>query len=95
MTVPAVAISKEDLRLRALGQVGAGRAAAALADLLGRVWKTRTRVVDSALKLEGVDDATLGVIFEMEGAVGGLVGIFLPRAARDRVVSVLVPEEEN
>ncbi len=31
----------------------------------------------------------------MEGAVGGLVGIFLPPAARDRVVSVLVPEEES
>ncbi len=95
MTVPAVTTDKETLRLRALAQLGAGRAAAALADLLGRAWKSQTRVVDSTLTLEGVDDATLGVIFEMEGAVGGLVGIFLPPAARDRVVSALVPEEEN
>ena len=95
MTVPSVTTDNEALRLRALAQVGAGRAAAALADLLGRAWKTRTQVVGSTLTLEGVDDATLVVIFEMEGAVGGLVGIFLPPAARNRVVSVLVPEEEN
>ncbi len=95
MTVPAVATSKADLRLRALGQVGAGRAATALADLLGRAWKTRTQVVGSTQALEGIDDAALVVIFEMEGAVGGLVGIFLPPAARERVVSVLIPEEEN
>lgn len=86
---------KEALRLRALAQVGAGRAAAALSDLLGRAWKTRTQVVPSAQALEGVEDTTLVVIFEMEGAVGGLVGIFLPPAARNGVVSALVPEEEN
>ena len=95
MTVPSATTDQEALRLRALAQVGAGRAARALADLLGPVWKTRTQVVGSTLTLEGVDDATLVVIFEMEGAVGGLVGIFLPPAARDRVVSALVPEEEN
>ncbi len=95
MTAPSETTEKEALRLRALAQVGAGRAARALADLLGPVWKTRTQVVGSTLTLEGVDDATLVVIFEMEGAVGGLVGIFLPPAARDRVVSALVPEEEN
>ncbi len=95
MTVPSATTDQEALRLRALAQVGAGRAARALSDLLGPVWKTRTQVVGSTLTLEGVDDATLVVIFEMEGAVGGLVGIFLPPAARDRVVSALVPEEEN
>ena len=51
--------------------------------------------MDSTQAPEGVDDATLLVIFEMEGAVGGLVGIFLPSAAREHMVSVLVPEEEN
>ncbi len=95
MTASPEPTDKGALRLRALAQVGAGRAAAALTDLLGRAWKTRTQVVGSTLTLEGVDDATLVVIFEMEGAVGGLVGIFLPPAARDRVVSVLVPEEES
>ncbi len=95
MTAPSVISEKEALRLRALAQVGAGRAASALSDLLGRAWKTRTQVVASTQALEDVDDATLVVIFEMEGAVGGLVGIFLPPAARNLVVSVLVPEEEN
>ena len=95
MTTPSETTDKDALRLRALAQVGAGRAASALADMLGRAWKTRTQVVDSTQALEGVDDATLLVIFEMEGAVGGLVGIFLPPAAREQIVSVLVPEEEN
>ncbi len=95
MTAPSETTDKDALRLRALAQVGAGRAASALADLLGRAWKARTQVVDSTQALEGVDDATLLVIFEMEGAVGGLVGIFLPSSAREHVLSVLVPEEEN
>lgn len=95
MTTPSEAIDRDSLRLRALAQVGAGRAAAALTGLLGRAWKARTQVVDSTQAPEGVDDATLLVIFEMEGAVGGLVGIFLPSAAREHMVSVLVPEEEN
>ena len=95
MTQPAETTDKAALRLRALAQVGAGRAASALTDLLGHQWKTQTRVAGSEQALDGVDDASLVVIFEMEGAVGGLVGIFLPPAARERVVSVLVPEEEN
>ena len=95
MTAPSETSDKDGLRLRALAQVGAGRAASALSDLLGRAWKTRTQVVGPAQAFESVDDATLLVLFEMEGAVGGLVGIFLPPAARDRVLSVLIPEEEN
>ncbi len=51
MTAPCEPTDKEALRLRALAQVGAGRAAAALADLLGRAWKTRTQVVGSTQAL--------------------------------------------
>jgi chemotaxis protein CheY-P-specific phosphatase CheC len=81
------------LRLRSLAHVGAARAAASFAALLG--WRLRA---SEPRVCEGSGAATTGraetgVLFEMEGAVGGVVALLLSPAGREAVVEALAASD--
>jgi chemotaxis protein CheC len=91
-------------RLSELANIGAGHAATALARLTGRTVWTRVPVVkampdaDSPDRSER-DSATRGVFFDLDGCVGGVVGVlFRPQqgnAVARRVLGVTGGEVET
>jgi chemotaxis protein CheY-P-specific phosphatase CheC len=87
--IPARLGSKE---LRSLAELGAERAARVLAQL------TETRVDVGPLRPGAALAAPpfdTGVIFRMEGGLGGHLGLFLDRASRRSLVRLLLDEEES
>ena len=92
-------------RLCELASIGAGHAAGALATLVGRAIEM---CVPEARVLEpGSADAPLatafggdarewsGVIFEVEGGLGGALGVLFPAASRDRLLAKLLGENAS
>jgi chemotaxis protein CheY-P-specific phosphatase CheC len=77
-------------RASELARIGARRAAAAFASILGgemRAGEPRERPAAS-------DDAVTGVIFEMRGSVPGLIALLFPRSACESVVEALCSERD-
>ncbi len=79
-------------QLLELMSIGGGHAAGAFADLVGRsFWMRVPRVLwrDPAAASSSAR-ATTGVLFEVDGALRGIVALLLPENARDALVARLV-----
>jgi chemotaxis protein CheC len=90
-------------RVRELTSIGAGHAAGAFAQLVGRPCRMRVptarllRAADagSAFVASARDDERgplCGVFFEVEGGVGGVLALLFPAPARDSLLRVLAGE---
>lgn len=87
-------------RLCELANVGAGHAAGALAQLLGctvRMDPPRLRLAargasDSSAAALGLE--TSGIFFEVQGGIGGTLGILFPRRARENLLATLVGDSD-
>lgn len=86
-------------RLCELANVGAGHAAGALARLIGcpvRMDPPRLRIAarggNGAAAALGA--ATSGVFFEVEGAMGGTLGVLFPPRAREALLEALVGDPD-
>jgi chemotaxis protein CheC len=80
-------------RLRELASIGAGHAAGALAQLVGRTCRMAVPTVRSLVRSEEGDPAAAGVIFQVEGGPGGLVALLFPAATRDALLAALAGRE--
>ena len=81
-------------RVSELARIGALRAAAAFASVLGgemRAGEPRPRAVPGTAAR---GDAETGVIFEMQGSVPGLIALLLPRSVCESAVAALCSETE-
>jgi chemotaxis protein CheC len=81
-------------RVRELAHIGAGRAAAAYATLVGRELRALEPRLRSASPADATEEALTGVIFEMEGTVKGLIALLLPRFARESLIEALCSEAD-
>lgn len=82
-------------QLLELMSIGGGHAAGAFADLIGRTfWMRvpRVRWRDSDAVSPAPSSST-GVLFEVDGALQGVVALLLPAHARDRLVARLMGAE--
>lgn len=84
-------------RTRELASVGAGQAASAFAQLVGREvqMKTPTLLHDPKWPANVADDWSSGVFFELEGCLDAVVAILFRDAVRDEVVRCLLGERED
>ncbi|MBM4382925.1 MAG: chemotaxis protein CheC [Deltaproteobacteria bacterium] len=92
-------------RLCELTSIGAGHAAGAFAALLGRAWEMRVpraRVLEAGeldaplAQLGGADASECsGVIFEVQGGLGGVLGLLWPPASRDALLNALLGENAS
>ena len=74
-------------RVRELTSIGAGHAASALALLMGRTCEMKV----PELKARAAFEPDLsGVLFELTGGTGGVLGLFFPPATRDRLLEHLL-----
>jgi chemotaxis protein CheC len=93
---PTVATKTEHVdQLLELMSIGGGHAAGAFADLVGRsFWMRVPRVLwrDPAAASSSAR-ATTGVLFEVDGALRGVVALLLPESARDALVARLVDRD--
>jgi chemotaxis protein CheC len=91
-------------RLREITSIGAGHAAGALAQIVGRpcrmrvptVRLLRAEAVGSAFVASAHDDergSMCGVFFEVEGGLGGVLALLVPAASRRQVVQALLRRE--
>jgi chemotaxis protein CheY-P-specific phosphatase CheC len=80
-------------RLRELAHIGASWAAGAFAALAGRTILTRVPMVHGPERFKSRGDWPTGIFCDVEGALTGLVAIFLPTNTRDAVVSRLCGDE--
>jgi chemotaxis protein CheY-P-specific phosphatase CheC len=78
-------------RIRRLAYVGAGRAASALASFLGRDLLAREPRLCAASGAATAGRGETGVIFEVEGAVQGLMALLLPGAGCRWMIEALCP----
>jgi len=79
-------------RIRRLAYVGAGRAASAFAAFLRRDLKAREPRLCATSGATAARWGESGVIFEVEGAVQGLMALMLPSDAREWLREALCPE---
>jgi chemotaxis protein CheC len=79
-------------RVHDLARIGAQRAATAFATLLGREIRAGEPRPSAAAGTK--DDAGTGVIFEMQGALPGLIALLLPRRVCQSVVAALCSETD-
>jgi chemotaxis protein CheC len=83
-------------RLCELANVGAGHAAGALAQLLGRpilMDPPRVRVASREASPGGaLGVETAGVFFELEGALGGVLGVLFPSRGRAALLEALLQD---
>jgi chemotaxis protein CheC len=87
-------------RLCELTSIGAGHAAGAFAALLGRAWEMsvpQARVLTAAQHAvpltrigSGGEDEWSGVLFEVHGGLGGVLGLLWPPASRDALLEALL-----
>jgi chemotaxis protein CheC len=92
-------------RLCELTSIGAGNAASAFAALLGRPWEMGVpharvlapEVIDAPLAQLGAVDALdcSGVMFEVQGGLGGALGWLWTPASRDALLSTLLGESAS
>jgi chemotaxis protein CheC len=80
-------------RLRELASIGAGHAANALAQLVGRTCRMAVPTVAPLARREEDEPATAGVIFQVEGGPGGVVALLFPARARDALLATLAGRE--
>jgi chemotaxis protein CheC len=91
-------------RVRELTNIGAGHAATAFAEIVGRPCRMRVPTVrllppeasGSAFVASSHDDehgAMCGVFFEVEGGLGGVLALLLPAASREWLLRALAPED--
>jgi chemotaxis protein CheC len=79
-------------RVCELASIGAGHAADALAQLTGRTCEMRVPRVQR----RPVDEPGLtGVLFELTGGTGGVLGLFFPAATRERLHDHLLGAERG
>lgn len=77
-------------RVCELASIGAGHAADALAQLTGRTCEMRVPHVQQGL----VDEPGLtGILFELTGGPGGVLGLFFPAVTRERLLDHLLGTE--
>ena len=81
-------------RVSELARIGALRAAAAFASLLGREMRAGEPRPRAAAGAGARGDAETGVIFEMQGTVPGLIALLLPRSVCESVVAALCSETD-
>jgi len=85
-------------RLCELANVGAGHAAGALARLLGctvRMDPPRVRVSAPGAEEGGeLGIATSGVFFEVQGGIGGTLGVLFPHPARAALLETLIGDPD-
>ncbi len=81
-------------RVRELARIGALRAAAAFASVLGREMRAGEPRPRAAAAAWARDDAETGVIFEMKGSVPGLIALLLPRSVCESAVAALCSETD-
>lgn len=101
MMEPTLTVQESELdRVRELTNIGAGHAATAFAQLVGRPCRMRVPTVrllraeaaGSAFVASARDDERgplCGVFFEVEGAVGGVIALLFPAPARDLLLRTL------
>lgn len=88
-------------RVRELTSIGAGHAANAFATMLGRTCRMRVPTVrllsaermDAPFVANSLDDerrGMVGVFFEVEGGLGGVVALLISTATRDRLLEHLI-----
>lgn len=80
-------------RLRELAHIGASWAATAFARLVGRTILTRVPVVHGPERFRKRGEWQTGILCEINGDLDGIVAVFLPKAVRESVVSLLCSEE--
>lgn len=80
---------KLDSRIRELAHQSAGRAAQAFGQLLGRACQAREPRVCEASGAATAGRLDTGIVFEMHGAVQGVVALLLSRPGRDAVLGAL------
>lgn len=78
-------------RIRRLAYVAAGRAAESFACFVGRDLRAREPRLCAASGAATAGRGETGVIFEVEGAVSGLMALLLPLRDRDWLVEALLP----
>jgi chemotaxis protein CheC len=79
-------------RLCELTNIGAGHAATAFSELAGRtIWMHVPHCVDEPAA-QAADDWSSGVFFEVEGGIGGLVGLLFRSPMRESLVRRLLGE---
>lgn len=76
--------------MREISRISAQSAAHAISRLLGRELHAREPRVRAAT-VEEVGAGATGVIFEMQGALDGLIAIFLPRHGAESLIDLLCP----
>jgi chemotaxis protein CheC len=86
-------------RLCELANIGAGHAAGALARMLGctiRMDPPRVRVLTRGAAGEGpaLGLDTTGVFFEVQGGIGGTLGILFPRRSRETLLAALLEDSD-
>ncbi len=77
-------------RMREIAQISAVSAASAISSVLGRDLHAHEPRVRAAT-VEEMGAGATGVIFEMEGAVQGLIALFLPPRGAESVIDMLCP----
>ena len=87
-------------RLGELVNIGAGHAATAFGRLVGRTFRMRVprvrvlRAESAGSTLVGTvhdpEEEMAGIFFTVEGGLGGLVALLIPRAVRDPLLALLV-----
>jgi chemotaxis protein CheY-P-specific phosphatase CheC len=81
-------------RFSKLAWIGARRAAAAFASLLGREMRAGEPRPRAAAHAAEKNDAETAVIFEMHDTVQGLLALLFPRDVCESVISTLCPETD-
>ncbi|MDH5305671.1 MAG: chemotaxis protein CheC [Myxococcales bacterium] len=76
-------------RLRELAHIGASWAATAFARLVGRTILTRVPLVHGPDRFRKRGEWETGIFCVIEGALDGVVAVFLPKAPRDAVLELL------
>ena len=81
-------------RVRELARIGAVRAASAFATLLGRELRAREPRVRAPLEVRAAGETQVGIVFEMQGTLEGLIALLLPPLERQALVASVCPEAE-
>ena len=81
-------------RVSELAQIGALRAAAAFASVLGREMRAGEPRPRAAAGAWPRDESETGVIFEMQGSMPGLIALLLPRSVCESAVAALCSETD-
>jgi chemotaxis protein CheY-P-specific phosphatase CheC len=79
-------------RVRELARIGADRAATAFATLLGRKLHAHEPRVRAPLEVLAAGETGVGIVFEMEGTLQGLIALLLPPLERQALVAAVCPE---